>query len=266
MTMNNFTSNTETWKEWLEEEWNKDYMKEILAKVNTVRKKTEVYPDHKDILKAFKCPIDKLKVVIIGQDPYYQRGVADGLAFSTMQDKRPVTLMIAFKEIANSIYDCNDPLCYSKLFPTNDLTYWVEQGVFLFNAALTVQGGYPSSHVELWKPFTMKVVERIMEIRKPIVWMLWGRKAQNIIPDEEQDLFSVYRNPTHLYISSCHPVAESRGTGTFLGTGVFKKTNDFLLKHYGEIIDWKTNKDNIDDAYHFTEIKNQAKDMPKLRK
>lgn len=177
-----------------------------------------VYPHISNVFRALDlCPPEKVKVVIIGQDPYHTPGVADGLAFSTGDKKLSPSLRNIFKEadIESS---------------TGDLTLWAEQGVLLLNTILTVEEGEPLSHKNMgWEAFTDSIIEKLNEFYGPIIFLLWGQHAK-----AKRDLIS---NPRHYVLTASHPSPLSVDKG-FKGCDHFNKTNELLMKHYKAPIYW----------------------------
>lgn len=200
----------------------------LMQKVSKEYKKAKVFPSSKNIFNAFKyCPFNNIKVVIVGQDPYPQYKVADGLAFSTQQKETPKSLQIILKEVERTEKNFD--------FDSNSLKYWTEQGVLLLNTALTVKQNDPGSHSKLWQPFTHRIISYLCTRDEPIVWMLWGKHAKAY-----SKLINRIKQK-HLVLKSDHPAAEIRGTGKFTGNNHFKLCNEFLIKNKIEPIYWATN-------------------------
>ncbi len=183
-----------------------------------------VFPDAKNIFNAFNlCPIDKVRVVIIGQDPYHEPGQAHGLCFSVRDGVPfPPSLRNIYKEIESDVG-------VNHIRPSGDLTYWAEQGVLLLNSVLTVGAHSAASHAgKGWEQFTDAVIRALSE-RKNIVYMLWGKYAQNkaacIKPDE------------NLILKSAHPSPLSAHAG-FFGNKHFSKANDYLRQNGKQEIVW----------------------------
>lgn len=214
----------ESWKRELAAEFEKEYFAKLTEFVRNEYATTTVYPPAKLIFNAFDhCPFDKVKVVIIGQDPYHGVGQANGLCFSVNKGIAiPPSLVNIFKEIAA---DTGKPI------PTDgDLTRWSNQGVLLLNATLTVRAGNAGSHQKKgWEEFTDAAIRVLAEKRKNLVFLLWGSYAQRkgAFIDRER----------HLVLTSPHPSPLSAYAG-FFGNHHFTLTNDYLTKH-GEIpIEW----------------------------
>lgn len=197
-------------------EQNKPYYKELIKKINNEKLNNNVYPKEADIFNAFKLtPIENIKVVIIGQDPYHQKGQADGLAFSSMLEKTPKSLANIKKELKTDLgIDCSN---------SNDLKHWAKEGVLLLNTILTVNEGKPLSHKGFgWEEFTLNLFKEITKIDKPIVFILWGNNAISY----EKYIY----NLKHLIIKSPHPspLAAYRG---FFDSKPFSKTNNYLIEN-----------------------------------
>ena len=183
------------------------------------------YPNADDIFNAFQfTPLSKVKVVILGQDPYYNEGQAHGLCFSVKPEVDiPPSLVNIFKEL-------RDDLGYA--IPNNGyLEKWSKQGVLLLNTVLTVRAHQPNSHQgKGWERFTDAVIQAVNAQNRPIVFLLWGRPAQK--------KRSMLNNPIHLILEAPHPSPLSSYRG-FFGSKPFSKTNDFLSKNGIETIDWQ---------------------------
>jgi uracil-DNA glycosylase len=215
-----------SWKELLKPEFNKPYFQQIVLHLKTERSQGKIiYPPGSLIFNAFNTtPIDKLKVVILGQDPYHGPGQAHGLCFSVSHGiSPPPSLVNIFKELQSDIG-----------VPVPDhgnLTHWAQQGVFLLNASLTVRAGEPMSHSKIgWAEFTDCVIKKISEKKEKIVFMLWGKFAQ-----EKSMLIDV---PKHLILKAAHPSPLSANNG-FLGCRHFSKANEYLVSKGIDPIDWK---------------------------
>lgn len=204
----------EDWKTVLKDEFEKPYFAQLVEFVKKEYSAGTVYPSGKNIFRAFdKCPFDKLKVVIIGQDPYHGPGQANGLCFSVAQGVPfPPSLQNIFKEV-NS--DTGAPI------PTSgELDRWAEQGVLLLNSVLTVRAHQAASHAGCgWEIFTDAVVRAVSERKRGVVYMLWGSYAQRK---------GAIANPqTNLILKSVHPSPLSSYRG-FFGSGHFSKANAYL--------------------------------------
>ncbi len=216
-----------TWFDKLRPEFTKEYFR-WMYKYITVKYEsdTNVYPAKENIFNALNLTdLGKVKVVIIGQDPYHRKDQAHGLSFSTLSDKTPPSLRNIFKELVSE-YGPNNTV---ERTYNNDLTDWAKQGVLLLNRSLTVEEGLPNSHSKIgWSIFTEKIIELINEQDKPIVYMLWGNNAK--------ELKSLITNPKHLVLEAAHPSPLSASRG-FFGCDHFYKCNDYLKNNsVGEII------------------------------
>lgn len=208
------------WYSLLEDEFSKPYFTALTEFVKQEYATTQIFPSGRDIFRAFDaCPVDKLKVVILGQDPYHGDGQANGLCFSVQPGVQfPPSLQNIFKEVAACGYTTQ---------PTDgDLGRWAEQGVLLLNSVLTVRAHYAASHAGRgWEQFTDAVIARINERKSGVVYMLWGayaaRKAAMVDGSKNLILTSVHPSPLSAY----------RG---FLGCGHFNKANEYLA----EKIEW----------------------------
>jgi len=212
------------WKKLLDKEFSKEYFVKLVEFVKSEYNSKEVCPSGLNIFKAFdSCPLKDVKVVIIGQDPYHTKGVANGLAFSANEGlKVPPSLQNIYKEISKEF---NTPVSTSP-----DLTRWAKQGVLLLNATLTVRQGVAGSHQKKgWETFTDSVIKIVSDECDSIVFILWGAYAQkkNILID----------NTKHLILESPHPSPFSAERG-FFGNNHFIKTNEYLLKHNKSQINW----------------------------
>lgn len=214
----------EDWKAILKDEFSKPYFDELVSFVKEEYATTEVFPAGRNIFRAFdKCPFDKLKVVIIGQDPYHGEGQANGLCFSVNEGTPfPPSLKNIFKEVCD---DTGTPI------PTSgELDRWAEQGVLLLNAVLTVRAHNAASHAGRgWEIFTDAVVKAIAERKQGIVYMLWGSYAQRkgAIANPKQNLILHAVHPS--------PLSAYRG---FFGCKHFSQANNYLISLGKEPIKW----------------------------
>lgn len=216
---------TNDWLEPLSSEFKKPYYEKLYKKVKEEYSAHLVYPDSNDIFNAFSfTPLNKVKVVIIGQDPYHEEGQAHGLCFSVKPTvKIPPSLINIYKELQNDLG------CY---IPNNGfLKKWADQGVLLLNTVLTVQAHQANSHKGIgWEEFTDAAIRILNEQNHPIVFLLWGAPAQR----KEEML----NNSNHLVLKTVHPSPLSAYRG-FFGCRHFSKTNEFLQLHGEEPIDWQ---------------------------
>lgn len=178
----------------------------------------DIAPTRESIFRAFRRPLDEVKIVIVGQDPYPAQGVADGLAFSTgSEHARPASLRNIFKEYVSD-------LSY-ELPKGNDLSPWAESGVFLLNRTLTTSVGHRNAHVDSnWKDFTCEVVKYVSQ--RNVVGILWGRYAQDLSPFFQRSIISPHPSPL-----SAH-----RG---FFGSRPFSRANDALIEMNVAPVNWK---------------------------
>ena len=215
-----------TFLEIYEREKEKEYFKRLAEFVNYEYNHYTVYPKKENIFSALKaCEIDKIKVVILGQDPYHNENQAHGMSFSvpTSQREIPPSLVNIYKELESDLG------CY---IPNNGyLKKWADQGVLLLNTVLTVRAHQANSHQgKGWEQFTDAVIRAVNEIDRPIVYFLWGRPAQSKI--------SMLNNPKHLILKAPHPSPLSAYRG-FFGCKHFSLANDFLKVNGIEPIDWQ---------------------------
>jgi len=215
-----------TWKEILQEEFDKPYFGQIAHHIKTEKAQGKlIYPPGSSIFNAFNTtPFDKVKVVLLGQDPYHGHGQAHGLCFSVPHGiQPPPSLINIFKELQN---DIGIPL------PSHgNLTYWAQQGVFLLNASLTVRAAEPMSHSRIgWAAFTNTVISKVSQLKKNVVFLLWGKFAQ-----EKRSLINEEK---HLILRTVHPSPLSASAG-FFGCRHFSKTNQYLVSKGLDPIDWR---------------------------
>ncbi len=214
-----------SWLEVLQEEFNADYFKQLKIFLLEEKKRYRILPPGEDIFTAFNTtPFDRVKAVILGQDPYHNTGQAHGLSFSVRKGVRiPPSLHNIYKELEQ---DLGFPPP-----PHGQLTRWAEQGVLLLNAILTVRAHQAASHRNKgWENFTDAAIRALSSRRKHLVFILWGRFAQ-----EKRHLIDTTK---HHIIASAHPspMAASRG---FFGSKPFSRTNDYLVSKGIEPIDWR---------------------------
>lgn len=214
----------ESWLEALREEFNSEYFTSLKDFLKQEKKSYTIYPPGNKMFTAFNlCPLPLVKVVIIGQDPYHGPGQAHGLSFSVPDGIAvPPSLRNIYKELNNDL-GLEKP-------PTGNLEKWAEQGVLLLNATLTVRDSQAGSHQgKGWETFTNKVIKTISDLRAGIVFLLWGKFAQ-----DKQVLIDTNK---HFVLKSTHPSPLSAHRG-FLGCGHFSKTNQILKENGIEEIDW----------------------------
>jgi len=213
-----------SWQEVLKEEFNKPYFEELANFVRDEYKSKKVFPPPKDIFKAFDlCSFDKVKVVILGQDPYHGDGQAHGLCFSVNQGiPMPPSLINIYKEIVSDVG--------GQMPAHGNLEHWAQQGVFLLNAILSVIAHQPTSHQNKgWETFTDEVIRLISEKKEHVVFMLWGNYAQS-----KEWMIDLNK---HLVLKAPHPSPLSAHRG-FFGCKHFSKANEFLAKNGLKAINW----------------------------
>ncbi|MDB5264624.1 MAG: Uracil-DNA glycosylase [Parcubacteria group bacterium] len=215
----------DSWKKHLKGEFERSYFQDLTNFVKKEYKNGVVYPSPKNIFRAFElCPFNKVKVVILGQDPYFNPHQAHGLSFSVIDGVRnPPSLQNIFKEIESDIGQKPNS-------ESGDLTRWAEQGVLLLNSTLTVRAGSANSHQgHGWEQFTDAVIKELSDEREHLVFILWGNYAK-------QKGAHIDRT-RHLVLESAHPSPFSASNG-FFGSKPFSKTNAYLEKHNEKPIDW----------------------------
>ena len=212
-----------SWYSILKDEFAKDYFLSLQKFLNSEYSNNIIFPKEENIFKALNLvPIDRVKVVIIGQDPYHEPGQAQGMSFSVPENfPFPPSLINIFKEIETDLnIKCKN---------SGDLTRWAKQGVLLLNTVLTVRKGFANSHKDKgWEKVTSKIIEILGKKKEPIVFMLWGSYAQSFAPLIEKQ---------HLILKAPHPSPLSAYRG-FFGCKHFSKCNEFLVKNNKEPIDW----------------------------
>ena len=219
----------ESWRNELAGEFGKEYFHKLKKFVENAYSTTTVFPPREKIFNAFaRTPFAKVKVVIIGQDPYHEPGQAQGLAFYVPPTvKTPPSLRNIAKEL-DAEYSTVDLDLRPTTYP--DLLSWTDQGVLLINATLTVESGKAGSHQKRgWEEFTDAVIRRLSEKREHLVFILWGAYAQK--------KGAVIDRARHLVLESAHPSPLSARNG-FFGNGHFRKTNDYLVTHGLTPIRW----------------------------
>ena len=214
-----------SWRELIEFEAGKPYFRQLIRAVDMAREKAEIYPAREDMFSCFVvCPLDKTKVVVIGQDPYHGPGQAHGMSFSVRPGiKIPPSLRNIYKELKSDL-DINPP-------KDGYLEKWAKEGVLLVNTSWSVERGKPSSHANLgWMEFSENLLEFLNDFERPLVFILWGAHAQKV--------GSIITNPKHLKIISAHPSPFSANRG-FFGSKPFSRTNDFLGEQGQRPINWQ---------------------------
>lgn len=214
-----------SWREHIGAEFEKPYFSALTDFVRHEYTTTTCYPPGSLIFNAFNlCPFDRVKVVIIGQDPYHESGQAQGLSFSVPEGVPfPPSLQNIFKEIQ---FDLGKPMP-----PTGDLTRWAEQGVLLLNATLTVRAHQAASHQRHgWEQFTDAAISALNTEREHLVFILWGGYARS-----KAQLIDRSR---HLVLESVHPSPLSANRGGWFGNHHFSQCNAYLREHGEQEIDW----------------------------
>ncbi len=213
------------WLEAVNDEFKKPYYKKLYEFVKDEYSRRVIYPPSDDIFNAFHLtPLSKVKVLILGQDPYHNENQAHGLSFSVKPGQDiPPSLQNIYKEL-NTDLGCR--------IPNNGyLEKWAKEGVLLLNTVLTVRAHQANSHQGVgWEQFTDAIIKKVNEIDRPIVYMLWGRPAGSKA--------SMLNNPKHLILKAPHPSPLSAYRG-FFGCKHFSKANDFLKENGVEPIDWQ---------------------------
>ena len=219
------------WDEFLKSDFESDNYKKLRSFLKTEYSQHIIYPNMYDIFNAFKLtPLDKVKVVILGQDPYHGEGQAHGLSFSVKPGiALPPSLINIYKEIKSDTgIEC--PHNYGCLIS------WAKQGVLLMNTVLTVRQNSPNSHKNCgWEIFTDSVIKKLSSLDRPLVFILWGANARN--------KKSLIDSGKHLILESAHPSPLS--ASGFFGCRHFSKTNNFLVNNGLEPIDWAVNQEEL---------------------
>ncbi len=217
---------TKSWNEFFKEIQSEDFCESLNKFLNKEYAEYTCYPPRELLFNAFRLtPLDKVRVVIVGQDPYHEPGQAMGLSFSVPKGIRvPPSLVNIYKEIAQE-YDCQ--MNYS----SGDLTYLAKQGVLLLNSILSVRAHQPLSHNnEEYKKFLASVLEVLDHQKQPIVFLLWGGPARK--------LKGYLHNPSHLFLECIHPSPLAANHGGWFGNNHFKLANKYLEDNGAEPIKW----------------------------
>ena len=219
-----------TWNEFFNDVASKDYSEYLNHFLNVEYASNTVYPSRDKMFNAFKLtPLDKVKVVIIGQDPYHEPNQAMGLSFSVPKGvKVPPSLINIYKEIENEYGIRMD-------YSNGDLTYLAKQGVLLLNSILTVRAHQPMSHnIKEYHLFLEDVLKELDVQHRPMVFMLWGGPARRL---------KLYlNNPTHLILECVHPSPLAANRGGWFGNDHFKKCNEYLASNNVSEINWANKK------------------------
>ena len=213
-----------SWKEHLVDEFGKEYFQKLITFVKKEYASKVIYPPPQFIFRAFDmCPFDDVKVVILGQDPYHGKGQANGLSFSVNDGVTlPPSLQNIFKEIEADLG--------KKVQKNGNLDRWAKQGALLLNATLTVEHAHAGSHQKQgWEEFTDRIIQLLSDKKSNLVFMLWGRYAQ--------EKGAKIDKQKHLVLSSAHPSPFSAYSG-FFGNKHFSQANAYLASHGKITIDW----------------------------
>ena len=214
-----------SWDEFLNNEFKQKYFIELSSFLKQQYQNEIIYPQKTDVFNAFLyTDLDKVKVVILGQDPYHQPNQAMGLAFSVNKNVAlPASLKNIYKEISNQLH--------VKMSDNGCLIKWARQGVLLLNTVLTVKKDCPNSHKDKgWEIFTDHVIEYVDKQKQPMVFMLWGNNAKSKM--------NLLKNKSHLVLTAAHPSPLSAYHG-FFGNNHFVLANQYLTKNGLEKIDWR---------------------------
>lgn len=213
------------WTPWLKEEWQQPYFRKLAQFIHEEYETKAIYPPKQQVFSAFEnCDINDVKIVILGQDPYHQKGQAHGMCFSVNPGVPiPPSLQNIYRELQNDLG------CF---IPDNGyLMPWAEQGVFLLNTVLSVQDSRPRSHAgKGWEIFTDHAIARINAKEEPVIFLLWGRDARNKAPMLDYS--------KHLVLEAPHPSPLSAYNG-FFGCRHFSKANDFLVQKGMTPVNWQ---------------------------
>lgn len=211
------------WIDFINEQKKKDYYKKLKKGIDEEYLNNICHPDYKNIFYAFKLtPLNSVKVVILGQDPYHEINQAHGLAFSVLCEKLPPSLINIYKEMESDLGFI--------VKQDGNLEYLAKQGVLLLNTILSVRDKEAFSHKSLgWEEFTDNAIKLLNTLNQPIVFILWGAPAQKKL--------KLLNNSKHLVITSAHPSPLSAYRG-FFGSKPFSRTNDFLVSNGVEAIKW----------------------------
>lgn len=227
---------SQEWFSVLEEDFNQPYFKDLLKDLSKEYGLFKVYPSPKDVFRLLKeTDPSKVRVVIIGQDPYPFGDHADGLAFSSKQQETPASLRTILREVDRDVIRTENYREFKQIFPTNDLSSWLSQGVFPINMNLTVRAGTPGSHNNLgWERFTGKIIEYLWKQQSPKkVFIAWGEEAKKGLYSNIED------SSNHHVLTAGHPATASHGKDLFSGCSHFSKVNHYFYKIKEEPINWK---------------------------
>lgn len=228
----------DSWYPLLKDEIEKEYFKKLKDELKKEYTTTKCYPSPQDIFKVFQlCPLENIRVVMISQDPYPSQH-AHGLAFSSIQKDTPYSLQIIFRELDRDIIRTKNYKEFKEKFPSNDLTPWVKEGVFLLNTNLTVRAGIPMSHNHLgWTEFTTKVIELIIANTTPKVFVLMGAEAKKLVlPIVTR---TVTQDTNHYIIETGHPASGGHGKDKYSGCSMFSKINKYFKTKGLKEVEWQ---------------------------
>ena len=214
------------WAAALDGEFHKAYYRDLYNFIKVEYSTKVIYPPSEEIFSAFHfTPLQEVKVLLLGQDPYHNEHQAHGMSFSVPQDQKniPPSLQNIYQELHDDLG------CY---IPNHGyLEKWAKQGVLMLNTVLTVQAHKPNSHQgKGWEKFTDAIIEAVNTQDRPIVYLLWGRPAQRKVP--------MLNNPKHLILTAPHPSPYSAASG-FFGCRHFSQANEFLKANGAEPVDWQ---------------------------
>ena len=215
-----------TWEEVFKEIKSKDYAIRLSKFLDSEYANHKIYPERKKMFNAFKLtPLEDVKVVIFGQDPYHEEGQAMGLSFSVPDNiKTPPSLINIYKEIEKEY----STVIYNK---GGDLTYLAKQGVLLLNTILTVREHLPMSHnIKEYNLFMQDIIDVLNNLDQPIVFLLWGGPAKKLAVH--------LTNKNHLVLTATHPSPLGANQGGWFNSNIFRKTNNFLVKNGVKPINW----------------------------
>lgn len=235
------------WKDILAPVMKSQEMQETKAFLAEERKIKNIYPDSKDTFQAFNlCPYESVRVVLLGQDPYHTPGTADGLAFSTRQQKRPPSLDVIFKEIYTDLnIEYYRGISYQDYFPNNNLIKWAQNGFLLLNTTLTVEEGKANSHKGKWNKLVEAVFKALMLRKETIIFLLWGTNAKS---------YKELILEPHIYFEASHPASElyNQERKDFTGCRHFSLLRDILPTIKGQ----KAIQGNLDHEFVKNDLQN----------
>lgn len=200
----------------------------ILNSLNAEYKRAPICPSRENVFKAFEsCPYDKLKVVMLGQDPFPQKGVATGILFGNNKEVIEENLSPSLQIIKEAVINFEIP--HNRITFDNSLESWAKQGILMINSALTVEMNRIGSHVMLWRPFIADLLKRLSDNETGIIYVLFGRQAQSFKPYINKNFNTI--------LEENHPAYYAR-IGTKMPSTLFNKIDGLLIGKYGETIEW----------------------------